>query len=280
MLLTLLLPLSVAAQGLERQPFRVERARDPYVFRCTLDGRPRIVTLALSNEMWAAWDARTCSLYKVWKGGVVFDGAVYTTVHGPTPTTRGAEYARGVEGDVWLARIGDQMATARAVWRGYRLEGDGCALLYDIVLPDERVVRVEERPDFVPAERMFDATGLEEWNLKPGIPGFGRRFQALDVPPGVVIAVQVRSDAPRGRFIDAGGAAQEQLFDHKDAQGNVTSTEIRSLLWLDANRKANSITQFYDPLELPPPEPPGEKGAKKAAKKDGTEKNGTKDGAR
>lgn len=266
---TILLLLATATQQLEHPPFRPQRPRDPFVFRCVLDGRPRIVTLALSDEMWAAWDARTCSLYKVWKGGVLFDGAVYTTVHGPTPTSRGAEYVRGIEGDVWFARVGEQLSPARALWRGYRMEGEGCALLYDILLQDGRAVRVEERPEFVPAERMFPGEGqLDEWNLKAGLPGFARRFQALDVPAGVIVAVQVRSDAPRGRFIDAGGAAQERLIDHKDASGNVTSTEIHSLLWLDANRKANSITLFYDPLVLPPPEPPAEKGAKNGKKRD------------
>lgn len=244
------------------------RARDPFVFRCVLDKRVRIVTLALSDELWAAYDTRTCGFYKAWKGGVKFDGAVYTTVHGPTPTSRGADYQKGLEGDVWMARVGDQPTSAHAEWRGYRIDHGACVLLYDIVLKDGRAIRVEERPESVRADQVFKPEELEDWALEPGLPGFMRRFHAPEVPPGVLVAVQVRTDASRGRFIDAGGAAQERLVDIKDAQGQVIGTEIDSMLWLDANRKTNSLTQFYDPIELPKPDAKDApaKGAKGGAK--------------
>jgi len=231
-----------------------ERGRDPFIFRCVLDTRVRIVTLALSDDLWAAYDTRTCGFYKAWKGGVKFDGAVYTTEHGPTPTSRGADYARGLDGDVWMARIGEMATDARAVWRGYRIDGGAAVLLYDIVLKDGRAIRVEERPEALRSDQVFNAEERENFGVEAGMPGFVRRFHAPEIPPGVILAVQVRTDAPRGRFIDAGGAAQERLIDTKDAQGVVIATEIHSLLWLDANRRRNSLTQFYDPIVLPEPE--------------------------
>jgi len=242
---------TAAAQNPPAPAFVVERPRDPFVFRCVLDGRVRMVTLALADDLWASWDASTCSLYKSWKGGVMFDGAVYTTVHGPTPTTRGSDYQKGLDGYVWMARVDDKPIESRSEWRGYRLENGGCVLEYDIVLKDGRAIRVEESPEFARPENLFSATEMEEWGLEAGLPGLVRRFRAADVPAGVMIAVQVRSDAPRGRFIDAGGAAQERLVDTLDATGLVVATEIHSLLWLGVNRKTNSITQFFDPVAAP-----------------------------
>jgi hypothetical protein len=92
---------------------------------------------------------------------------------------------------------------------------------------------------------------MEDWGLTAGLPGFVRRFHAPAVPSGLMIAVQMRTDAPKGRFIDAGGAAQERLIDRKDAAGRVTGTEYHSLVWLDANRRTNSVIQFFEPATLP-----------------------------
>lgn len=244
-----------AAQAAPRAAPTFVRPRDPFVFRCVLDKRVRMVTVALSDELWAAWDTQQCGFVKAWKGGVKFDGAVYTTAHGPTPTSLGLAYTEGLDGDVWYADVGGKPVAVHAVWRGYRLEHGACVLLYDVVLPDGRAVRVEERPEFVVPERIFTATQVEEWGLVPGLPGLVRRFHAPAVPEGVLVAVLVRSDASRGRFIDAGGARAEKLIDVKDEKGQVTDTRIHSQIWLDAKRKTNSLIQFFDLLELPQAEP-------------------------
>src|SRR5689334_23362275 len=89
----------------------VQRPRDPWVFRSVLDERARMVTVALSNDMWIAYDASDCGLYKAWKGGVHFDGAVYTTVHGPQPTSEGTAYVTGRGGKLWSATASDGKTT-------------------------------------------------------------------------------------------------------------------------------------------------------------------------
>src|SRR4029077_12218091 len=112
-----------------------------------------------------------CGFYKAWKGGVKFDGAVYTTAHGPTPSSLGKAYTEGLDGDVWFADVGGQQVAADAVWRGYRIEQGACVLQYDIVLPDKRVVRVEERPEFVLSDKLFNPTEREDFGLDAGLPG-------------------------------------------------------------------------------------------------------------
>ena len=59
-------------------PPAAERGHSPWVFRSVLDRRPRMITFALSKTLWAAYDTQNASLYKVWRDGVEFDGAVYT----------------------------------------------------------------------------------------------------------------------------------------------------------------------------------------------------------
>src|SRR5688572_10613259 len=69
-----------------------KRPRDPWVFRSVLDKQPRMITATLADEMYVAYDARYCGLYKAWKGEVILDGPVYTIKHGPQPTSEGYSY--------------------------------------------------------------------------------------------------------------------------------------------------------------------------------------------
>lgn len=138
-----------------------ERPRDPWVFRCVLDKNPRMVVIALHEDLWVAYDAQTCSLYKVWSDGVNFDGAVYTTVHGPQPTSDGDALFYGPEGEPWQAHQRDgNTRSAATQWRGYRLENNTVWLRYsithrgltigyeesvEVILDDDKPVGIERR---------------------------------------------------------------------------------------------------------------------------------------
>jgi hypothetical protein len=63
--------------------------RDPWIFRCVLDGNARIVVVSLGNHRWAAYDAAHCALAKFWEGDVDLTGAVYDMRHGPQPKAKG-----------------------------------------------------------------------------------------------------------------------------------------------------------------------------------------------
>lgn len=90
-------------------PPPAERGHSPWVFRSVLDRQPRMITFALSKTLWAAYDTETASLYKVWRDGVEFDGAVYTTRHGPQPSSEGAGYIVNDVESTWLVRHGDRV---------------------------------------------------------------------------------------------------------------------------------------------------------------------------
>ena len=98
-------------------------ARDVWVFRSVLDKHARIATLAIAPGYWLSYDATTCGIFKFWHGDVKFNGAVYTTVHGPQPTSEGGAFEEGsLENDVWkLAENGDTKLI-KPQFRGYSFD--------------------------------------------------------------------------------------------------------------------------------------------------------------
>jgi hypothetical protein len=239
MLLSILLAFASQTAGELPHP---ERPRDPFVFRSVLDRHPRMVTLALSKEMWVAYDATHCSLYRAWKGGVHFDGAVYTTEHGPQPTSDGATYCEGSTGDVWRAEIRGATVAAKAVWRGYQLTDGAATLCFDLVLPDGRTIAVRETPEFVrppdspPSDALQiydDSAGLASWSRSLG---FSRRFTAVGIPKGVEISMLVREG-------DAIGRVQDPLLSEVALEG------ILPRVQLTEDRPHAELTLFFAPRE-------------------------------
>lgn len=167
------------------------RPHDPWVFRCVLDKEARMVVVALHEQLWAAYDATDCTLAKVWDGDVKFDGAVYTTVHGPQPTSEGIMLQVGVKDHAWSVSLGGKEVHAAAVWKGYRFdEGDDgrVTLMYGLKLDDGSVIDIAESPEFAIVEG--DNVAID------------RRFRVSGAPEGAVISVGVHAVDPRGKAIE------------------------------------------------------------------------------
>src|SRR5690606_18221585 len=71
-----------------------ERPIDTWVFRSVMDKQPRMLTIALNEDLYTCYNLQSGNLYKVWKGGVNYEGAVYTTAHGIQPTSFGFAYVQ------------------------------------------------------------------------------------------------------------------------------------------------------------------------------------------
>jgi cytochrome c len=143
-LLALLSALAAAGAAQHVGQRLPERPRDPWVFRCVLDERPRVVVIALHEDLYVAYDTTDCSLYKAWQGDVKFDGAVYTTVHGPQPTSRGVDYIVKHDEKPWLLRrAGKAQEHPAPQWLGYRFIGGQVHLRYRVTFDDTSVVIVE-----------------------------------------------------------------------------------------------------------------------------------------
>ncbi|MCW5937555.1 MAG: DUF1080 domain-containing protein [Fimbriimonadaceae bacterium] len=153
------------------------RPRDIWVFRSVLDKHARMVTIGLSDDLWVAYDATNCGLYKAWKGGVKFDGAVYTTVHGPQPTSEGSAYAEWDPGmPAWTYSAQGKGHTVHPRFRGYRFVNGHVHLDYEIDLGPGRTVKVSDGPEFV---------------TKNGKPGLERRFRVTGLPTGFKLGVVI-----------------------------------------------------------------------------------------
>ena len=127
----------------EKDTINYDRAQDPWVFRSVLDETPRIVTLALHDNLWAAYNTNTCALYKVWKGFVNLDGAVYTTVHGPQPTSIGNAYFVNQHRNPWQVSLdGNAQAIQKVQYRGHRFVGGQAQPNYEVQLKNGDVIEI------------------------------------------------------------------------------------------------------------------------------------------
>jgi len=246
------LAVSMPTETQTPSPLLPTRPRDPFVFRCVLDRHARMITAALDDDMWVAWDATNCGLYEAWKGGVRFDGPVYTTVHGPQPTVRGTAYTTGAAGAVWTAYEKGQPIRSTASYGGYRIDAGRLTLEWRIALPGDRVVVVNERPEFVRPSQFLSPEQIEEAAMgKGGQPGLQRVFEAVGMPADVSINVTVRTDGAAAKL--AGALERERFEDVKDDHGVVVSTRVWSQLPLSAAAPRNSVVLFFAPITTPPP---------------------------
>lgn len=178
--------------GLASVATAVERPRDPWVFRSVLDQKARMVTVALSDGLWVAYDATNCGFYKAWEGDVNFQGAVYTAEHGPQPTTRGLTFEKDEpERQIWFYDYNGHTTPLKPRFRGYRIEDNTVEFRYELLLPGGRVARVREIPEALPP--------------RLGKVGFVRRYFVENVPRGGKLRLDLNSAylAPNSLFSGA-----------------------------------------------------------------------------
>lgn len=153
------------------------RPMDPWAFRSVLDRRPRMLTLALDSACYAAYDLGQGQLYKVWKGGVLREGTVFTNKKNIQPSSWGASYyAEESLPNRWIVRRNGKEMPVTTEYKGYLLEGNGITLRFELVLEDGLRVTLSESPEFVRNEQ--------------GKPGFRRSFAGTEIPDGLEVLLQ------------------------------------------------------------------------------------------
>lgn len=126
------------------------RGHAPWVLRGNLDGRPRMLEFALTPHIWAAYDTQQQSLYQVWEGYVVFEGAVYDYRHGPQPLSQGAWYLRNTQGTQWFIEAdgADLPATVHYLGHEYGAGRKTAAMRFALTAGDYRL-ELTEQPDVI-----------------------------------------------------------------------------------------------------------------------------------
>lgn len=210
----------------------VERPREQWVFRSVLDQQARMVTAALHDEMWVAYSAQTGDLYKAWKGGVKLEGAVYTTVHGPQPTSLGyAYFEQPVDSATsWVLIRNGKEIKPDVQFRGHRIE-DGTVTFSFELIDGDTWITVSETPEYI---KRGNQNGLS------------RTFEVSDVPEGVDVglktkltSLQAESDySTDGQFTVTD--TREQEFTH----GKVINVEGMLLM---SESGPTELRVFYHP---------------------------------
>ena len=151
-----------------------ERPYQPWVFRSVLDQQPRIITLALHDNMWAAYHTDSCALYKIWKGHVQLQGAVYDNAHGPQPISIGDAWIVNPYKHPWSVKNNNAEVLKEVRYAGHTIKEGRATLKYNLVCENGSIIRAEEQPEF-----------LE----KDGQMGFERVFRLTDVPDGYDVSI-------------------------------------------------------------------------------------------
>lgn len=208
----------------------IDRPHSPWVFRSVLDQTPRMVTLALNDNMWVAYSAEKGSFAKAWKGNVNFDGAVYTTVHGPQPSSLGDFWTVSEFEEPWSIVGNGNTVKPKVQYRGHRFEDGRAWLNYDLILDDGTVVNVSESPEYV--------------ENADGLAGLERLFKTANVPEGskVVLDMNVNSIAMEQSIVTDGQWTTDKT-EKREAKG-LNAVDAFGKLTLNANGMTTLTTSF------------------------------------
>ena len=209
--------------------FDVDRPYNPWVFRSVLDLQPRMLTLALHDDLWAAYSTSDGSLYKVWKGIVNFDGAVFTTRHGPQPTSLGNAYFINQHKQPWLVNVNGKEVNPTVTYKGHKFVDGHARLMIELGLPDGKTIIINEQPEYVNSE---------------GVTGFERTFTVANVPDGVevILKTNVSSVATAARVVTN---SNFEILSSKDRTlGTITGVDLDGKLKLKSNDKTTFTTHF------------------------------------
>jgi len=205
---------------------KTDRPHDPWVFRSVLDSLPRIATVALHDDLFVAYRTETGALYKAWKGAVNFDGAVYTTAHGPQPSSLGNSWLVNKFETPWRLVKGGQETTPEFQYRGHYFEKGQVWFNYELKTGDGSLVKVSERPEYV--------------TNPSGQTGFERTFKTEGAPEGTqVVLVTNLSSISFENAIETDGDWKIE---------NKTDREFKKLQGIDVDGRlslnSNGTTRF------------------------------------
>ncbi len=189
--------LLIFASGCIFSPKPVNRPLDVWAFRSVLDLQPRMLTVALDTECYIAYDVAQCKLYKVWKGGVLLEGAPYTGKKEIQPSSWGKAYfIDTVHKEKWSVELNGKDIFSAALYRGYVLKNNRIFLKFALALTTQDTIQVEERPEVLHND---DKIGLERLFTTSNVP-FDARVQLI--LPDTSITLKSNGIAPVTLYFD------------------------------------------------------------------------------
>lgn len=212
----------------------IVRPQELWVFRSVLDGRARVVTVALHKDLYVAYDGNSGGLIKVWKEGVSLDGAVYTTKHGPQPTSIGKRYSMGVVDEPnWFIYKDDKPMETKVQFRGYTWKNNKVTFHYLLTAGNSVSINIDETPEYT-------------FNAKDNKTGLDRRFLVKDMPASYAVGLKVFSEnmVKKTDFVTDGRYVTEARTERYLSSGPVF--DLKGTLFLKSNAETKLVT-YFDP---------------------------------
>ena len=210
-----------------------DRPHDPWIFRSVIDQQARMITMALDKDVWMTYNTQTGAIYKVWKGIVNFEGAVYDHAHGPQPTTVGDAYFNGsIVQPYSISKNGKKVNTA-IHYRGHRIVDDEPELMFTLENISAGIkIDVNERIQITEK----DGKKYIEWVLTSG-----------EVPDGYQVSrdTEVSSLVSKSQFIRPESFQEAKTTDYEVNGRNLVS--IKGSQSLGSNDEQHIMMQVISP---------------------------------
>jgi len=208
----------------------IERPHSPWIFRSVLDQQPRMITLALQEEVWAAYSTQNAALHKVWSGNVELDGAVYTTAHGPQPLSIGDAWFVSDHKTPWQVSRGGKEEAVKIQYKGHQIKNGQAILKYELNLVDGNTIQITEQP-----EAKISETGLAS---------FERVFTTANVPDGVSISLKTNASSIVAADKIASNGEFKIINTSPRTAKNLTAVDVDGILTLNNNSTTSLTCSF------------------------------------
>lgn len=150
--------------------------------RSVLDQQVRMLTLTFGPDRFAAYNLEKARLEKIWRGGVLWNGAAFNNMKTVQPESYGNTYwEQSQSNDPWSIEENGEKRSQKASYRAYTLLEQGIQLEYAISDGQGQEIIVTEQPQF--AERNGRAFFLRQFHLKNKLPGASLYFGSLLIDP-------------------------------------------------------------------------------------------------
>ncbi|MBK8547400.1 MAG: DUF1080 domain-containing protein [Saprospiraceae bacterium] len=216
-----------------------QRPVENWVFRSVLDLQPRILTIALHNNLWVAYHTKTGAMYKAWKGNVMFDGPVYTTAHGPQPISIGDSYMVNQHKNPWFV-LNEKRDTVDVKFNylGHRFVKGQVELMYSL-----------QNQQFTKPILVFEK--IEYQASETGQTLFERKYNTQNVPASFSVLQKINiSSIVSDKQITTTGTWNIKDKAEKKV-GNISFLEVDGVLNLLSNAETVFTTQFMEKPMIP-----------------------------
>jgi cytochrome c len=200
----------------------------------------------LSDELYVAYDARYCGLYKAWKGEVILDGPVYTTKHGPQPTSEGyAYFEERLHAPAWRLVVDGTEVIPKAQFKGHLFKKGQVTFRFHLEDDQGHFADIEETPEYV---------------SKSGKNGLHRHFVITNKSEGIEVVIKTTlTNLQQENDFDTNGKITVESKEEKKYENGST---VKLAITLVLNHDATDLKVYYHPgFEIPKEEASGKAGS-------------------